>query len=574
MKSRNSFETSRYLVFAAVLLVVIALVPLWSVDMPPLIDYHNHMARQYILARLPHSDQLQIFYQANWRVMPYLAMDVIVQGLARFVSVETAGKIFLSMMFMLTGLAPIALSLAVQRRVTPISILALLSIHNETVRLGFVHYLFSVGFALCLLALWIRLREARPWVRLGVFPILSTLLFFSHLIGFLIDALTVGAYELGRHIDRVHRRTPRALFSLDSMLRLNVISLFVQFVLPLGIYALYGPSTTVVGQNSYGGIWRKLELLQGMFSYLIPPYLWTLDRILATVFPVALVLLVALRKLKIAKHMIWPLLALFVLLLAMPWAFLGGFGADHRLLPALALLLAASLTWRTADDPKAANAAASQTNRESLFRPGSLDRLSQRWGGSRGTIAFGLIGILIVVRAAAITLGWRSTNGEYAEYQRAFEFLRDGSRVYYAFGRRAGASGRSASYFLPCLAVARKDVYLPYLFTSNGNPGINMKYTPDYEPLQYLSPGPRLADGQAPAWSATLWAYDYFILGNELLVDVPKELTLVYKASDFAVYKNSSRNAKGDVSSLSTEKIKLQRTADPLTLGFRESTPE
>jgi hypothetical protein len=556
--------------FVAILLIIIALVPLWSVDVPPLIDYHNHLARQYILVNLPHSDQLQIFYQADWRVAPYLAMDVIVQGLAKLVSVETAGKIFLSVMFLLIGLAPLVLSLAVHRRLTPIALLALLTIHNETVRLGFVNYIFSIGFALCLLALWIRLRESPPWVRHFVFPILSTLLFFSHLIGFVVYGLTVGAYELGRHIDNVRSRAPRAPLSLDSTIRSNLISLGLQFLLPLAIFALYGPSPAVVSQNSYGEIWRKLELLQGMFSYLIPPYLWTLDRILVIALPVALLLLVALRRIEIAKHMLWPLLALSFFLLAMPWTLFGGSGADHRLLPALALLLAGSLTWRTTHaDPKSSVAEGqsyrrrtlegstqppvarpSQTSSQRLSVqpsgwPDPLARLSQRCAGNWGTLVFGLIGALIVVRAAAITLEWRNTNREYAEYQRAFESLSDGSRVYYAFGRSGATSARSPNYFLPCLAVAKKDVYLPYLFTSDSNPGINIKYTADYEPLQYLSPGPRLADGQSPDWRATLDTYDYFILGGEHLFDVPGQLMLVYKGSNFAVYKNSTRSARG-----------------------------
>jgi hypothetical protein len=532
--------------FVAILLFAIALVPLWSVDTPPLIDYHNHLARQYILANLPYSEHLQIFYQADWRVAPYLAMDVIVQGLAKLVSVETAGRIFLSLMFLLVGLAPIVLNLAVQGRVTPIALLGLLTIHNETVRLGFVHYMFSIGFALCLLALWIRFRESRPWVRLVVFPTLSTLLFFSHLIGFGIYALTVGAYELGRHIEKVRGRVPRAPLSLDFTLRSNLISLGIQFLLPLSIYALYGPSPAVVGENDHGGIWRKLEILQRMFSYLIPPYLWTLDRILVIALPVALLLLVVMRRLEIAKHMFWPLLAMFLFLLAMPWTLFGGAGADHRLLPALGLLLAGSLTWRTADDNRTLSGAKSRSHRRDNFVAGLLQRCSGNWG----TLAFGLIGILIVVRTMAITLEWRSSDRESAEYLRAFESLSDGSRVYYAFG--GAGTKRSTSrplYFLPCLAVAKRHVYLPYLFTSNSNPVINMKYTADYERLQHLSPGPRLVDGQSPAWSAILDTYDYFILGDEQLFDiaVPGQLIPIYRGSAFAVYENSTRSAKGGI---------------------------
>ncbi|HEV8261344.1 MAG TPA: hypothetical protein VGQ19_11385, partial [Burkholderiales bacterium] len=143
-----------------------------------------------------------------------------------------------------------------------------------------------------------------------------------------------------------------------------------------------------------------------------------------------------------------------------------------------------------------------------------------------------------------------SSDRESAEYLRAFESLSDGSRVYYAFG--GAGTKRSTSrplYFLPCLAVAKRHVYLPYLFTSNSNPVINMKYTADYERLQHLSPGPRLVDGQSPAWSAILDTYDYFILGDEQLFDiaVPGQLIPIYRGSAFAVYENSTRSAKGGI---------------------------
>jgi len=35
----------------ATLLIAVALVPLWSVDIPPLMDCHNHLAGQYIRKR-------------------------------------------------------------------------------------------------------------------------------------------------------------------------------------------------------------------------------------------------------------------------------------------------------------------------------------------------------------------------------------------------------------------------------------------------------------------------------------------------------------------------------------------
>ena len=86
-------------------------------------------------------------------------MDAIVQALAHFFSVDMSARIFLILMFFLLAFAPFALSLAINGRVTLVALFGLLFVHNETVSLGFVPYLFSLGFGLCLLALWIRTRE-------------------------------------------------------------------------------------------------------------------------------------------------------------------------------------------------------------------------------------------------------------------------------------------------------------------------------------------------------------------------------------------------------------------------------
>ena len=562
-----------YGALVAALLLAVALVPLWSVDIPPLTDYPNHLARQYILANLPQSDHLQTFYQAEWRASPYLAMDAIVQGLARLVSVGTAGRIFLSLMFLLVAFAPLALNLALLGRVTPIALLGLLTIHNETLSLGFVNYLFSVGFALCLLGLWIRFREGRPWVRLLVLPTLSSLLFFSHLIGFGIYALTVGAYEFGRHVELVRGRTPPAPLSWNPAQRAILVSLGLQFLIPLGIFALFGPSATVVSQNTHGGIGRKLDLLLGVFSYLVPPYFWTLDRILVIALPATLLLLAAMRRLAIAKHMAWPLLAILLLFFAMPYELFGGFGADHRLLPAIGLLLAGSLTWRTTRNdrqrggagtgPRLGDVTPADVGRALI---GSLHTGSrvpeveppERTGLARApawthhvhlvrALALGLIVVLVVLRTAAVTAEWRGADREYADYVRAFGSLTDGSRVYYGFGFAGSAiHGHRPKYFVPCLALATKQVYLPYLFTSAGNPGIILKYTPEYEPLQRLSPGPTLANRQSPNWSAILGTFDYFLLGGERFFDtpVPPQLVPVYRGSDFTLYRNSAAGMK------------------------------
>jgi len=291
--------------FMSVVLTM-AIAPLWVVDIPPLLDYHNHLARQYILHRLDTSETLGQFYVSAWPATPYLAFDGIVQALSAYMPVAWAGKVFLAAMFLLLALAPVALNLSLYGRITPLALTGLLFLHNETVSAGFVNYLFGLGFALCLFALWIKLRQASLSLRLILFPVLCALLFFSHLLGFMIYLLCVGSYELGRHLAERPGGPWRTSLTLHVDQRWNLLSLVLQALPPLIIFALYGPSTDTVTSNTYGGLGRKFTFLLGLFEYLIPPYLWSLDRFLAIALPVAIVLLLVLRILSVPRTMLWP----------------------------------------------------------------------------------------------------------------------------------------------------------------------------------------------------------------------------------------------------------------------------
>src|SRR6267154_5881938 len=76
------------------LLFAASVVPVLSVETPAMIDYVNHLARMHLLvdaaAGLPNPA-----YEIDWQLYPNLAVDLIVPVVARFVSVETAARLFL-----------------------------------------------------------------------------------------------------------------------------------------------------------------------------------------------------------------------------------------------------------------------------------------------------------------------------------------------------------------------------------------------------------------------------------------------------------------------------------------------
>lgn len=494
---------------AFLLTIACALLPVWSADIPPLLDYHNHLARQYILARVDGSATLGQFYKTAWHASPYLAFDAIVQGLASFMPVDVAGKVFLSLTLFLLGLAPLALNLAAFGRITPVALLGLLFVHNETVTLGFVNYLFGIGLALCVAALWIRLRIGPGWVRLLLFPLLCSLIFFSHLLGFVIYALVIVTYELGKYLGGLRRPDNSMSWRFDSDARLNLLSIFIQCAVPLVIFAAFGPSTASVSSNTYGGLERKFSLLVGMFGYLLPTYIWTLDKAMQLALPAALVLLVATRRLRVDPALCWPLGAILLLFFAMPMELFSGWGADHRLLPALGLLLVGSL------------------------RPAN--------GGSGRLLpwAFAGVALLAAARTVAVASEWRKSDERYAEYVRAFELIDNGSRMFFAFGHAGGKSITSIpEYHMPTLVLSTKDVYVPYLFASNSG-SFTLQYQSDVEPLQRLSRGPVLTHGESPDWPAIQGKFDYFFLVNQqhFRSPPPAELVSIFEGRTIRVYR-------------------------------------
>src|SRR3954453_11392893 len=76
------------------LLFVASIVPVLAVEIPAMIDYVNHLARMHLLVDAA-AGRPNPAYEIDWRLYPNLAVDLIVPVVARFVSVETAARLFL-----------------------------------------------------------------------------------------------------------------------------------------------------------------------------------------------------------------------------------------------------------------------------------------------------------------------------------------------------------------------------------------------------------------------------------------------------------------------------------------------
>src|SRR6187402_3347424 len=145
------------ILFAALTLLIS--IPVWTHPLPPLSDYVNHLARMHVISDLSRNQQLAMFYQLNWQVIPNLAMDSIVPSLARLVNVYLAGQIFLVAMFALIISGVVVLNRALVGRFSVLPLLAIPLLYNYVFLVGLTNYIFGIGVALWTLAAWISTRE-------------------------------------------------------------------------------------------------------------------------------------------------------------------------------------------------------------------------------------------------------------------------------------------------------------------------------------------------------------------------------------------------------------------------------
>jgi hypothetical protein len=392
---------------------------------PPLTDYPNHLARMHILAAYADSPALQANYVIAWKLTPYLAMDLIVPELARFMSIYTAGRVFLYACLLLFVFGTAAVHAALFRKLSPWPAASALFAYSLVFGYGFVNYAFGVGVWLLAFAGWIVLSRGKVRWRVLGGSVLSLAVFFSHFFAFFGYMLCVGAYELGTWLSTRDRR-------LAGLMRRAVVS-FCPFVVPLIIFIIASKGQEG-GQTAY-------PPLSGWVMGLLSPVLFPSMPFDLTVLLV--VLIIPARRFifghpRLATEMRVTLIVLGIASIAMPAVLFGVWGVNYRLPIVFAFLLIASCSWR--DAPK----------RATIF----------------------VAGVMVAVLAAnvgQIALAWRPIGQQFDEFRTALRVIPAGARVI-AFRDEDGIDPSLlhetvAVYdHLPALAIIERDAYLPYLF--------------------------------------------------------------------------------------------------------------
>lgn len=178
-------------------LIALLLAPFLIVDVPPVLDYPNHLARLFVLARGSADPVLSAMYQPHWAILPNLGLDVAGTALVRVMPVHDAGRILLAVALLLPFLGAVAFSASLFGR-TWWALATAIFAYSGFFFLGFMNFLCGVGLALFGAAAWVRFRQApAPALVLGG-AAAAVVLFFCHILGVFFFGVLIATHEAAR----------------------------------------------------------------------------------------------------------------------------------------------------------------------------------------------------------------------------------------------------------------------------------------------------------------------------------------------------------------------------------------
>lgn len=476
-------------------LFILAQLPIWLNEFLPLQDYPNHLARMYVILNLDSDPSLQEYYRVNFAILPNLAMDLIVPSLAKIFGLEVAGKLMVILnIFMLTS-GSAFLSYVIFKRVNYWSLLTFLAVYNQALIIGFINFLFGVGFALWGIGLWILMRQQNPWLRLIFFNLLTAALFVCHLYGLGIYGLVVVPYE-GYLFFKQKTYLERTVF-------LTLLVIFGQFAIA-GILYLSSPTSGGESVEYLTPIWTKLKYVKMRMTDNYSPFLDLITMVLILFVPIAGLLF---KKLRFNPYMMLPLAAVTLAYLLIPAKAVTSSHADWRILVPWFLIFLLSIEFRS----------------DRLFR----------------TIILTSLIAVFACRIYLINTEWRAVQGETREILTAISHIEKGSRLFSARG--------FVNYYqtIPFIhastyAVIEKSAFVPSFFAFATQQPVEFK--PEFLDLAEKTMATGYEQGEGVKWNMVLDNYDYVMLANEDLIQNKPESNLerIYQSEHISLYQVKS----------------------------------
>ena len=377
----------------ALALAITLAIPFFLVDVPPVLDYPNHLARYFVLAH-PGDPVLAQMYLPRWGLMPNLGIDVLGAGLLRVADVHVGGRILLILSLFAPVVGVVVYSRAVFGEFSYWPLASGTLAYSGVFHLGFMNFLLGLGLAFAAAAGWIVLRRrGETPAALAFGAVATSVLFFCHLFGALMFALLMGTNEIARLLAS---RRAGTLTTGEAMRRGASLAVVIS---PAVVLYLASPLAAGAAPAPIAGAGYKLWTL-------LTPFMTT--NILLTLWTAVIVigfLGIAWRRTRGAPGIGIAFGILAMIYLVAPSEIKGGTFVDVRLGMIVGLLLFAGL------------------------RPLPSPQL--------GLVAGVMFAALIGVRTVYIAATWIDHRQMLAELRGAMAQIAPGSRVMLAHGPRA-----------------------------------------------------------------------------------------------------------------------------------------
>lgn len=493
MLNKTLNQQKEFLVFLSIYFVFLglALLPIWLNQYLPLQDYANHLARMHIINNIQIDPYLQKFYTVKFDIIPNLAMDFIIPVLSKVFPLEITGKIMVSLTIVTLTSGCLFLNYALFKQFSFVSFLSFLFVFNEAFIKGFINFVFGIGVVFWCIGIWILISERKPWVRILLFNLLCSILFFCHLFAIGVYSIVVIVYEIANIFPKKNIK--------QSILELIVV--LTQFITPAILYLNSPTSSSKLKLDfSLATIYKKILIYP---LTLLSPYKPTLNRITICVLIAIIIFEFCRKRIIFNKAFLLPILLLIFIYFIIPGNLSTGANTDWRLLLPIVILFISSINF----SPK-----------YKLFNP---------------VISIILV-LVFLTHTSTVTYKWLSYQSEYREIVNLVEKIEVGSRLFHIRGFSQFIDDCYSFGYAPTYAVIKKSAFVPSLFAFETQQPLRFN-TNSISVIEYKDSlvCPRYVGFiyQNVDWQTLLNQYDYLLLGKEeILPNLPK--TMISKVSE------------------------------------------
>jgi hypothetical protein len=497
---------------ALAVLSVTLLTPLLITDVPPVLDYPNHLARLVLLAAGSNDHVLGPMFTADWTIIPNLAGDVIGLMFLHVLPVHVAGRCLLGNILLLNLAGVIALHRAYFRRRSFWPLGSGLVAYNCTFLLGFLNWQISSGLAMLCAAGWLSWRERYPIATIIGAMAATVLLFFCHLMGLVFFLALIGSAELNAM--RAWR---------DALVRCT--GLLVVLVGPIVLVTL-----APMHASPWAAHWPRwdVKVVNGaspLINYVLP-----LDVISVVVVYGGIALGVAFGWFTVAPRAVAALVILSVAYFVLPFDLMSGSFLDMRFAVMFGFMLFAAVD----------------------SGPQTVTLRGSSIGWKFRVIAAGFT-LLFVVRMSVLAKVWVAQRHDLAELRAVIAEVPPGAKVFFTnipqeeapadwdAGPRSRrlSNGLRTDYHMPALLLIERGAFWPVLFANPSQQPIRLR--PDYTKLAREAhdiPSHARLVGDPNSALPALCHFDYVLMleagaDTDLANFVPQILSLESR-SDFA----------------------------------------